>query len=106
MTIAPTPGPEPTQRTGSAARVGKAPGKSRSSRRAWVLIDAAIGLGLVSVMMVAMAHVVGRQQRFARAMAESRAATRVAESALTELQTGRFAPDGAAAGGVEIRTIA
>src|SRR5688500_3278608 len=79
---------------------------SPASGRGWILIDAAIGLGLVSIMMVSMSHVLGRQQRFSRSLAEARAATRMAESALTELQAGRFAPDAAAAGRLEIRTLA
>jgi hypothetical protein len=63
-------------------------------------------LALVSIMMVSMSHVLGRQQRFSRALAEARAATRIAESALTELQTGRFRADAATGGRVKIRTLA
>ena len=60
-----------------------------STHRGFVFIDVALGLALLGIVAVALVTVVGRRQRAAQKLSDTRAATRVAEDALTSLRSGQ-----------------
>ena len=67
-------------------------------RRAGFLeIDVLAGLVIVGALAMALAAVLGRQHRAVQKLADTRAAMQVAESVLTDLQSGRSGPAPSAA---------
>jgi Tfp pilus assembly protein PilX len=73
---------------------------SRIARRrgkGFFFVDVAFGLGLLGLIAVALFSAIGRQQRAARTLSDTRTAARLAEDALTSLRSGRPpAPDAGA----------
>jgi type II secretory pathway pseudopilin PulG len=70
----------------------------RVERRAFILADVAIGMAVVGVIAAVLAGAVGRTRAAEQRLADDRAAVRLAEHALLNLQhhqTAPTAPDGA-----------
>jgi Tfp pilus assembly protein PilX len=74
-------------------------------RRGFLELDILAGLVIVGALTLALAAVLGRQHRAVQKLADTRAATQLAESVLTELQAGRAQPKpgGEADVSVEVR---
>jgi len=58
-------------------------------RRGWVFVDVLMGMILITLIAAMLAAAAGWQQRALRHLADARAATRTAESALLAMQSGR-----------------
>src|SRR4051812_19014723 len=66
----------------------------RRGRGGFVFIDFAMGLALLGLITFALAGSIGRQQRVAQKLSDTRTATRLAEDALASMQAGRPWPGG------------
>jgi type II secretory pathway pseudopilin PulG len=58
----------------------------RAESRGFVFVDVAMGLALLGVIAIALVSTVGRQQRAAQKLSDTRAAARLAEDALNSLR--------------------
>ena len=67
------------------------------------MLDVTIGLIIIALVGVILAMAVGRQQRGLQRLAESREATRLAESVLAQLQTGGPMPPAEARQAVSVQ---
>jgi len=74
-------------------------------RRGFVWADAVVGLAVISTVTVALLATAGRQNWESNKLADSRAADRLAESALMELQAGRALPPTEDDARVEVRHV-
>lgn len=63
--------------------------RTQPTRRGFVMLDALTGLAIVGIIAAGMGMCVGQQHRIARQMAHERAAMRIAEQVMDDLQTGR-----------------
>ena len=62
--------------------------KRSGKRQAFLLADAMMGVAILATLITIFAAALGAQQRASRKLADSRAAWRAAEAALSELQVG------------------
>ncbi len=61
-------------------------------RRGFVMADILLGLAIVGLLAIGLTVVLNRQERASQILADSRDATRLAERAVTALQSGRPLP--------------
>jgi Tfp pilus assembly protein PilX len=74
-------------------------------RKAFFTLDVLMALGVLAILMVVLAAAMSRQQRAVAGLADSRRATREAESTLCQIQAGLSVPTAPADEKVQMRPL-
>jgi type II secretory pathway pseudopilin PulG len=77
----------------------------RGRRRGYMLLDAVMGLAMVGILTTALVVAINRQHRAEQKLADSRAAVRLAERALAEMQASGKAPARDERTRIEVRLV-
>lgn len=96
MHTSPSPSPSAAPR-GAVQRAAPVRRRQRRPRHGIFMADISIAVAVVAVMAVALVMTMAKQRQAARQSADLRAAARLAETALSDLQSGQNAPPAGAA---------